>query len=278
MPGRFRVPARRPPLDQTATLGVRDTERTWLQVPAGPCLSFPVRLPTVCRRTICFRFPASLDLSLISHTQPCPPPFTELQNTPSSDTNWPTADEPPPLFSTNCTSDTMMLSSSTEPQPVHTASPRAASNSMSVPPQPRQTRPVMLELRGPAGPPPLSSPLSARGPQPARPFAPPPSVPHSREAAGATPADSSRQIRLARAGRAASNGRARGPNKGTQESLGRWDRTADLPGGRKRSSKPGARRPHRPQANSGAGLAGEREGRGEAVSPARDPRRAVGGA
>ncbi|EDL18568.1 mCG147617 [Mus musculus] len=47
----------------------------------------------------------------------------------------------------------MMLSSSTEPQPVHTASPRAASNSMSVPPQPRQTRPVMVEPRGPTGPP-----------------------------------------------------------------------------------------------------------------------------
>lgn len=163
-----------------------------------------------------------------------------------------------------------MLSSSTEPQPVHTASPRAASNSMSVPPQPRQTRPVMLEPRGPAGPPPLSSPLSARGPQPARPVAPPPSAPHSREAAGATTADSPRQIRHTRAGRAASNDRARGTNKGALESLGCWDRTADLPGGRKRSSKPGTRRPRGPRASSGAGLESGREGRGEAKSAARD--------
>lgn len=99
---------------------------------------------------------------------------------PSSDTNCPTADEPPPLFSTNCTSDTMMLSSSTEPQAVHTASPRAASSSMSVPPQVRHTRPVMV------GPPPAPS----AGARFAPPVLSPPgrlaaSVgPHSREATG----------------------------------------------------------------------------------------------
>ncbi|TNN66964.1 hypothetical protein EYF80_022737 [Liparis tanakae] len=54
----------------------------------------------------------------------------ETRRSPPVATNWPTADEPPPPVSTNSTSDTMMLSSSTEPQVMHTASPRAASTSI----------------------------------------------------------------------------------------------------------------------------------------------------
>ena len=65
-------------------------------------------------------------------------------NLPSAETNWPTADEPPPLFSTNVTSETMILSSKTEPQPIQTASPRAWSMSMSVPPQFLHWRELML--------------------------------------------------------------------------------------------------------------------------------------
>lgn len=54
---------------------------------------------------------------------------------PSAATKRPTACEPPPPVSTNSTSDTMTLSSSTEPQPMQTASPRAWSTSMSAQPQ-----------------------------------------------------------------------------------------------------------------------------------------------
>lgn len=76
---------------------------------------------------------------------PAPTPDAHTTHThrlaPSRETNCPTAEEPPPLFSTNCTSETMMLSSSTEPHPVQTASPRAESTSMSEPPQAAHTRP-----------------------------------------------------------------------------------------------------------------------------------------
>lgn len=54
---------------------------------------------------------------------------------PSAATKRPTACDPPPPVSTNSTSDTMTLSSRTEPQPMQTASPRAWSTSMSVQPQ-----------------------------------------------------------------------------------------------------------------------------------------------
>ena len=54
---------------------------------------------------------------------------------PSEDTNCPTTVDAPLLCSWNVISDTIMLSSSTEPQLVHTASPRAWSYSISVPPQ-----------------------------------------------------------------------------------------------------------------------------------------------
>ena len=58
---------------------------------------------------------------------------------PLADTNCPTREEAPLLCSWKVTSLTMMLSSSTDPQPVHTASPRAGSYSMSVPPHCEQT-------------------------------------------------------------------------------------------------------------------------------------------
>lgn len=67
---------------------------------------------------------------------------------PSAETNCPTAEETPPLPSTNWTSETIMLSSRTEPQPVHTALPRAWSTSMSEPPQVLHTRELMVEVRG----------------------------------------------------------------------------------------------------------------------------------
>lgn len=54
---------------------------------------------------------------------------------PSEETNWPTTDDAPVLCSWNDTSDTIILSSSTDPQLVHTESPLAWSCSMSVPPQ-----------------------------------------------------------------------------------------------------------------------------------------------
>lgn len=71
MPAKFRDPARRTPLDQTATLGpgrLRSSHRRTYgtrrrpgcNFRAEPCLSFPVPLPAVCRRTLCFSFPASL--------------------------------------------------------------------------------------------------------------------------------------------------------------------------------------------------------------------------
>lgn len=58
---------------------------------------------------------------------------------PSEETNCPMALDPPRLFSWNWTSETMMLSSSTDPQPIQTASPRAWSMSISLPPQFEQT-------------------------------------------------------------------------------------------------------------------------------------------
>ena len=54
---------------------------------------------------------------------------------PSEETNCPTTEEAPLLFSWKLTSETMISSSSTEPQLVHTASPRPASYSISAPPQ-----------------------------------------------------------------------------------------------------------------------------------------------
>lgn len=72
-------------------------------------------------------------------------------DSPSAETNCPTAEDTPPLPSTNWTSDTMMLSSRTEPQPVHTALPRAWSTSMSDPPQVLHTRELMVEVRGQLG-------------------------------------------------------------------------------------------------------------------------------
>ena len=54
---------------------------------------------------------------------------------PSEETNCPTTEDAPLLFSWKLTSETMMSSSSTEPQLVHTASPRPASYSISAPPQ-----------------------------------------------------------------------------------------------------------------------------------------------
>lgn len=57
------------------------------------------------------------------------PPFE------SAETNCPIALEVPCLFSSNCNSATIILSSRTEPQFVHTASPLAGSTSMSEPPQ-----------------------------------------------------------------------------------------------------------------------------------------------
>ena len=50
-------------------------------------------------------------------------------------TNWPTTDEPPPASCANVTSLTMAFSSSTVPHWMQTASPRAASVSMTVEPQ-----------------------------------------------------------------------------------------------------------------------------------------------
>lgn len=70
---------------------------------------------------------------------------------PSAETNWPTAEDTPPLPSTNWTSDTMMLSSSTEPQLVHTALPRAWSTSMSEPPHVLHSRELMVVVGGGAG-------------------------------------------------------------------------------------------------------------------------------
>ena len=67
-------------------------------------------------------------------------------DSPSAETNWPIADEPPPLFSTNWTSDTMMLSSRTDPQLMHTALPRAWSTSMSEHPQVLHTRELMMPV------------------------------------------------------------------------------------------------------------------------------------
>lgn len=53
----------------------------------------------------------------------------------SAETNCPIAEAPPCAFSWNSTSATIILSSNTEPQLVHTASPRAGSTSMSEDPQ-----------------------------------------------------------------------------------------------------------------------------------------------
>ena len=55
-------------------------------------------------------------------------------HTPSADTYWPTTEVPPMALSANCTSDTIIWSSRTEPQLVQTASPRAGSISISLPP------------------------------------------------------------------------------------------------------------------------------------------------
>ena len=63
---------------------------------------------------------------------------------PSEETNCPMALDPPRLFSWNWTSETMMLSSSTDPQPIQTASPRAWSMSISLPPQFEQTCDIIL--------------------------------------------------------------------------------------------------------------------------------------
>lgn len=60
---------------------------------------------------------------------PVAPPFE------SAATNWPTALAVPCAASSNWISDTIMLSSITEPQFVHTASPRPQSTSMSDEPQ-----------------------------------------------------------------------------------------------------------------------------------------------
>ncbi len=58
----------------------------------------------------------------------------DLCDSRSAETNCPMTEDPPPVDSANVTSETMMLSSSTEPQLVHTASPLAWSYSISVPP------------------------------------------------------------------------------------------------------------------------------------------------
>lgn len=63
---------------------------------------------------------------------------------PSEETNCPMALDPPRLFSWNWTSETMMLSSSTDPQPIQTASPLAWSMSISLPPQFEQTCDIIL--------------------------------------------------------------------------------------------------------------------------------------
>ena len=70
----------------------------------------------------------------------CPPrlyscPGRGGKDSPSEETNWPTAEVTPPLPSTNWTSETMMLSSNTEPQLVQTAFPLAWSRSISAHPQ-----------------------------------------------------------------------------------------------------------------------------------------------
>lgn len=53
----------------------------------------------------------------------------------SADTNCPMVEAPPWAFSWNSISATIILSSNTDPQFVHTASPRAGSTSMSEDPQ-----------------------------------------------------------------------------------------------------------------------------------------------
>lgn len=67
---------------------------------------------------------------------------------PSTDTNCPTAEDTPPLPSTKVTSETMMLSSSTEPQLVQTALPRAWSTSTSVPPHVTHVLELMVRSGG----------------------------------------------------------------------------------------------------------------------------------
>lgn len=67
---------------------------------------------------LAFRKVTSLDSVLVptwNFPYPVAPPFE------SADTNWPTAEEFPTAFSSNCTSETMMLSARTEPQFVQTA-------------------------------------------------------------------------------------------------------------------------------------------------------------
>lgn len=54
-------------------VSVRDTAEGCLQVPGWTLPQFPCL--TALGRTICFSFSACLDFSLISHNQPCPPPF-----------------------------------------------------------------------------------------------------------------------------------------------------------------------------------------------------------
>jgi hypothetical protein len=145
---------------------------------------------------------------------------------------------------------------------VHTASPRAASSSISVPPQPRHTRPVMVRPPGPPGRPAPRS--SARGPQPAEPRR---SAPHSREAASTAPADSRQQIRQASPGRSACNGRADGIGKGTRAAAKtRGLEPATSGPGRRRTAKQRASRPL--PRRGGGGTCGA--GRGWAVSSARD--------
>ena len=70
------------------------------------------------------------------------------ERSPEDGTNWPTTPEPPPADVSKVTSLTIVFSSRTVPHWMHTASPRAASSSMSVPPQWLQVRPFRDILSG----------------------------------------------------------------------------------------------------------------------------------
>lgn len=60
--------------DHGTHVSVRDTAGGCLQVPGWTPPQFPCL--TALGRTICFSFSACLDFLLISHSQPCPPPFS----------------------------------------------------------------------------------------------------------------------------------------------------------------------------------------------------------
>lgn len=82
MPARFHDPARdawtRQIAEFTSAYGTR--RGPGCKFPAGPCLSFPVRLPTVCRRTTCFTVspPASTSPSPLNGSPCSPAPLFSL--------------------------------------------------------------------------------------------------------------------------------------------------------------------------------------------------------